>query len=152
MGTVVERKTRFVVLCRMDGCTSQSALEGFSRQMKVLPVFLRESLSCDCGSEMACHQALAKRLQLDSRFCDSRAPWQCGSNENTSGLLRQFLPKGMNLSDVSQSQLNDIHGSSMDGQGKRGAGERLTKRWLKKWPLFHNVSHLIPEATWLVRL
>ena len=108
VGTVVERKTRFVILCRMDGCTSQDALEGFSRQMKVLPAFLRESLTYDRGSEMACHEALSKRLQLDIWFCDPYAPWQRGSNENTNGLLRQFLPKGMDLSDVTQTQLNDI--------------------------------------------
>ena len=65
VGTVVERKTRFVILCRMDGCTAPDALEGFSRQMKLLPAFLRESFTYDRGSEMACHEALAKRLQLD---------------------------------------------------------------------------------------
>ena len=108
VGTVVERKTRFVILCRMDGCTAQDALVGFTRQMKPLPAFLRESLTYDRGSEMACHEALAKRLKLDIWFCDPYAPWQRGSNENTNGLLRQFLPKGTDLSDVSQTQLNDI--------------------------------------------
>ena len=108
VGTVVERKTRFVILCRMDGCTAQDALVGFTRQMKVLPAFLRQSLTYDRGSEMACHEALAKRLQLDIWFCDPYAPWQRGSNENTNGLLRQFLPKGIDLSQVTQTQLNDI--------------------------------------------
>ncbi len=108
VGTVVERKTRFVVLCKMDGCTAQAALEGFTRQMKKLPAFLRESLTYDNGSEMACHAELSKRLKLDIWFCDPHAPWQRGSNENTNGLLRQFLPKGADLSQVSQTQLNDI--------------------------------------------
>ncbi len=108
VGTLVERKTRFVVLCRMDGCTAQDALEGFTRQMKKVPAFLRESLTYDRGSEMACHAQLAKRLKLDIWFADPYAPWQRGSNENTNGLLRQFLPKGMDLSQVSQTQLNDI--------------------------------------------
>lgn len=108
VGTVVERKTRFVILCRMDGCTAQDALVGFTRQLKVLPAFLRQSLTYDRGSEMACHEALAKRLQLDIWFCDPYAPWQRGSNENTNGLLRQFLPKGIDLSQVTQTQLNDI--------------------------------------------
>ncbi|MGK2942974.1 MAG: IS30 family transposase, partial [Immundisolibacter sp.] len=84
------------------------ALVGFTRQMKALPAFLRESLTYDRGSEMACHEALAKRLKLDIWFCDPYAPWQRGSNENTNGLLRQFLPKGIDLSDVTQTQLNDI--------------------------------------------
>ena len=108
VGTVVERKTRFVVLCKMDGCTAQAALEGFTRQMKKLPAFLRESLTYDNGSEMACHAELSRRLNLDIWFCDPHAPWQRGSNENTNGLLRQFLPKGADLSQVSQTQLNDI--------------------------------------------
>jgi IS30 family transposase len=108
VGTLVERKTRFVVLCRMDGCTAQDALEGFTRQMKKLPAFLRESLAYDRGSEMTCHVELAKRLNLDIWFADPHAPWQRGSNENTNGLLRQFLPKGADLSGVTQMQLNDI--------------------------------------------
>lgn len=108
VGTLVERKTRFVVLCKMDGCTAQDALEGFTRQMKKLPAFLRESLTYDRGSEMACHVELSQQLNIDIWFADPHAPWQRGSNENTNGLLRQFLPKGMDLSQISQTQLNDI--------------------------------------------
>ncbi len=108
VGTLVERKTRFVVLCRMDGCTAQDALEGFTRQMKRLPAFLRESLTYDRGTEMTCHVELSKRLNLDIWFADPHAPWQRGSNENTNGLLRQFLPKGIDLSEITQIQLNDI--------------------------------------------
>ena len=108
VGTLVERKTRFVVLCKMEGCTAQAALEGFTRQMKKLPAFLRESLTYDRGSEMACHAELSTRLNLDIWFADPHAPWQRGSNENTNGLLRQFLPKGTDLSQVSQTHLNDI--------------------------------------------
>jgi IS30 family transposase len=108
VGTLVERKTRFVVLCRMDGCTAQDALEGFTRQMKKMPAFLRESLTYDRGTEMTCHVELSKRLNLDIWFADPHAPWQRGSNENTNGLLRKFLPKGMDLSSVTQIQLNDI--------------------------------------------
>ena len=108
VGVLVERKTRFVILCRMDGCTAADALAGFSRQMKKLPAFLRESLTYDRGSELACFEALSKRLKLDIWFCDPHAPWQRGSNENTNGLLRQFLPKGTDLSLASQTLLNDI--------------------------------------------
>ncbi|WP_157378189.1 IS30 family transposase, partial [Burkholderia ubonensis] len=66
------------------------------------------SLTYDRGSEMTCHVELAERLNLDIWFADPYAPWQRGSNENTNGLLRQFLPKGMDLSGVTQMQLNDI--------------------------------------------
>jgi IS30 family transposase len=121
VGTVVERKTRYLVLGKMRGCTADAALEGFTRQMKRLPAALRKSMTYDRGSDplmvceqttagqwMACHPELARRLKIDIRFCDPHAPWQRGSNENTNGLLRQFFPKGTNLSDVSQTELNDV--------------------------------------------
>jgi len=108
VGVLVERKTRFVVLCKMDGCTADDARVGYARQMKKLPAFLRQSMTYDRDSEMACHAQLSKRLKLDIWFCDPHAPWQRGSNENTNGLLRQFLPKGTDLSQVSQTRLNDI--------------------------------------------
>lgn len=94
VGTLVERKTRFFVLCRMDGCTAADVLEGFTRQMKKLPASMRTRLTYDRGTEMACYAELMQRLNLDVRFADPHAPWQRGSNENTNGLLRQFLPKG----------------------------------------------------------
>ncbi|WP_448152199.1 IS30 family transposase [Castellaniella caeni] len=108
VGTLVERKTRFVVLCRMDGCTATDALEGFTRQMRLLPAFLRQSLTYDRGTEMTRYDELARRLHLDIWFADPHAPWQRGSNENTNGLLRQFMPKGIDLSDISQTYLNDV--------------------------------------------
>jgi IS30 family transposase len=98
VGTVVERKTRYLILSKMRGCTADAALEGFTRQMKRLPAALRRSMTYDRGSEMACHPELVRRLKIDIWFCDPHAPWQRGSNENTNGLLRQFFPKGTDLS------------------------------------------------------
>jgi IS30 family transposase len=123
VGTVVERKTRHLILSKMRGCTADAALDGFARQMKRLPAALRKSMTCDRGSEMACHPELARRLKIDIWFCDphqsagkqSPGPfpdpphtWQRGSNENTNGLLRQFFPKGTDLSGISQTELNDV--------------------------------------------
>lgn len=108
VGTLVERKTRFVTLARMEGNGAEAALAGFTRQMKHLPAFLRRSLTYDRGLEMACHPELARRLKIDIWFCDPHAPWQRGSNENTNGLLRQFLPKGADLSVYSQKDLDTI--------------------------------------------
>ena len=123
VGTLAGRRTRFLSLSRMNGKGAEAALEGFSRQMKRLPARLRKSMTCDRGPEMACHPELARRLRIDIRFCDphqsagkqSPGPfpdpphtWQRGSNENTNGLLRQFMPKGTDLSDVSQTWLNDV--------------------------------------------
>ena len=86
----------------------QAALESFSRQMKRLPAALRKSMTYERGSEMACHPELARRLKIDIWFCDPHAPWQRGSNENTNGLLRQFMPKGTDLGNLSQTWLNDV--------------------------------------------
>ncbi len=108
VGTVVERKTRFVVLCKMRGKRAEAVLDSFTRQMKRLPAALRKSMTYDRGSEMACHPELARRLKIDIWFCDPYAPWQRGSNENTNGLLRQFMPKGTDLADLSQTWLNDV--------------------------------------------
>ena len=108
VGTLVERKTRFVVLCKMNGNGADAVLSSFTRQMKRLPAALRKSMTYDRGSEMACHPELARRLKIDIWFCDPHAPWQRGSNENTNGLLRQFMPKGTDLSDASQTWLNDV--------------------------------------------
>jgi len=108
VGTLVERRTRFVLLCKMDGCTAEDALEGFTRQMKRLPRFLLGSLTYDRGTEMTCYQELMRRLNIDLWFADPHAPWQRGSNENTNGLLRQFIPKGADLSKASQEYLNNV--------------------------------------------
>ena len=92
----------------MDGNGAAAALEGFTRQMKHLPAFLRRSLTCDRGVEMTCHPEPARRLKIDIWFCDPHAPWQRGSNENTNGLLRQFLPKGVDLRQFTQRDLDYI--------------------------------------------
>ncbi len=105
----------------MGGCTAQDAPEGFTRQMKKLPAFLRESLTYDRGTEMTCHVELFRRLNLDIWFADPHAPWQLGSKENTNGLLRQFLPKGIDLSAVTQARLNDI-AKLLNGRPRRTLG------------------------------
>jgi IS30 family transposase len=76
VGTQVEHKTRFVVLCKMDGCTAEAALEGFSRQMRKLPAFMHESLAYGRGTEMTCYEELMRRLNIDVWFADPHVPWQ----------------------------------------------------------------------------
>jgi IS30 family transposase len=130
VGTIVERKTRFVILSKMNGCTASAALKGFTRQMKRLPVALRRSMTYDRGSEMACHPELSRRLKIDIWFCDPHAPWQRGSNENTNGLLRQFFPKGTDLSDLSQTALNDV-ARLMNNRPRKTLGWNTPQ---KPWP------------------
>lgn len=93
VGTLVERKTRFVILRKMKDGTAEAALESFTRQMKKVPTLLRESLTYDRGSEMARHEELAKRLNMTIWFADPYSPWQRGSNENKTACCASSYPR-----------------------------------------------------------
>jgi IS30 family transposase len=108
VGTLVERKSRYVLLAKMDGADAEAALEGFTRRMRTLPAGVRKTLTYDQGKEMALHQELARRINIRVYFADPHSPWQRPSNENTNGLIRQYLPKGMDLSGLSQRRLTQI--------------------------------------------
>jgi IS30 family transposase len=94
-----------VKLKRKDSATVVAAL---AQQIGKLPEELRRSLTWDQGKEMARHHGFTMATDMQVYFCDPRSPWQRGSNENTNGLLRQYLPRGTDLSRLSQSQLNAI--------------------------------------------
>jgi IS30 family transposase len=108
VGTLVERTTRLVILARMDGTDATSAREGFTKKLRHVPALLRKTLTYDRGKEMAEHAQLAQRLAIQIFFADPHSPWQRGTNENTNGLLRQYLPKGTDLSGYTQRELNTI--------------------------------------------
>ena len=108
VGTLVERTSRYVMLVKLDGGCAPDVLEGFSRRLKSVPPSLRKTMTYDQGSEMALHETLGARLHMDIFFCDPHSPWQRGSNENANGLIREFLPKGMDLSLVTHQQLTSI--------------------------------------------
>jgi transposase, IS30 family len=108
VGTLVERTTRLVILARMDGTDARSAREGFTKKLRHVPAPLRKTLTDDRGKEMAEHERLAARLAIRVFFADPYSPWQRGTNENTNGLLRQYLPKGTDLSGYTQRELNAI--------------------------------------------
>ncbi|MDH4235779.1 MAG: IS30 family transposase [Nitrospira sp.] len=98
VGTLVERITRLVILARMDGTDARSARQGFTKKLRHVPAPLRKTLTYDRGKEMAEHERLAARLAIRVFCADPYSPWQRGTNENTNGLLRQYLPKGTDLS------------------------------------------------------
>lgn len=108
VGTFVERTSRYVILVQLDNAKAETVRDGFVRELKNVPPELLKSITYDQGREMAEHQHLASTLNLAVYFCDPHAPWQRGSNENTNGLLRQYLPKGSDLNAFSQSDLNAI--------------------------------------------
>lgn len=108
VGTLVERTTLMVALAKMPDGTAQSALEGFSAALSAIPAELRKTFTYDQGREMSKHAQLTERTGVAVYFCDPHSPWQRGLNENTNGLLRQYLPKGSDLSIYTQEQLDDI--------------------------------------------
>jgi transposase, IS30 family len=108
VGTLVERKSRYVVLARMRGTDAEAALDAFTRHFRRIPACVRKTLTYDQGKEMARHEELAQRVRIGVYFADPHSPWQRPSNENANGLIRQYLPKGADLSAVSQATLNAI--------------------------------------------
>lgn len=108
VGVLVDRSTLYVVLARMEGSSALDALEGFAQALMPLPEAARRTLTYDQGKEMALHRALAQRTGVEIYFADPHSPWQRGICENTNGLLRQYLPKGADLSVYSQAQLDAI--------------------------------------------
>ena len=108
VGTLVERKTRFVALVKLPNGTAQATAEGFGTILQRFDVDLRRSLTYDQGREMAQHAKLTENTGITVYFAHPHSPWERGQNENTNGLLRQYLPKGADLSGVSQDELDDI--------------------------------------------
>jgi IS30 family transposase len=123
VGTLVERKTGFVILNKMKSKSALNVREGLELNMKNVPAFLRLSLTYDRGAEMAQHPLLSKNLKLSTYFADPHSPWQRGSNENINGLIRQFLPKGEDLSGYSQIELDHI-GWLLNGRPRKRFGFR----------------------------
>jgi IS30 family transposase len=108
VGTLVERTTLFVTLAKLADGTANSAVAGFSRVLNRIDAQKRLSMTYDQGKEMATHAELSDRTGIKVYFADPHSPWQRGINENTNGLLRQYLPKGADLSLLSQKDLDDI--------------------------------------------
>jgi IS30 family transposase len=108
IATVVERQTRFTKLVKVDGKDTTSVVSALVRQIRMLPVELRRTLTWDRGTEMAGHKNFSIATDVKVYFCDPSSPWQRGTNENTNGLLRQYFPDGSDLSKFTQRHLNQI--------------------------------------------
>jgi len=108
IATLVERHSRYVMLARVKGKDTQTVINALIRQAHKLPRELYKSLTWDRGKEMADHQRFSLATNIKVYFCDPQQPWQRGSNENTNGLLRQYFPKGMDLSNIHQNRLNAV--------------------------------------------
>jgi IS30 family transposase len=130
VGTLVERTTRFVLLLHLGGSRSADTLETAMRTaIQALPDHLRRTITWDQGAEMANHVHFTVATGIPIYFCDPHAPWQRGSNENTNGLLRQYMPKGTDLSKHTPADLRSIQ-DSLNGRprmtlGYRTPGEKM---------------------------
>lgn len=108
IATLVERHTRYVMLAKVANKDTQTVINALIKQAKKLPAELYKSLTWDRGKELADHRRFTLATDIDVYFCDPQSPWQRGSNENTNGLLRQYFPKGTDLSVHSQAHLNKV--------------------------------------------
>jgi len=108
IATLVERHTRYVMLAKVANKDTQTVVSALIKQAKALPSELYKSLTWDRGKELTDHRRFTLATNIDVYFCDPQSPWQRGSNENTNGLLRQYFPKGTDLSVHSQAHLNKV--------------------------------------------
>jgi IS30 family transposase len=108
IATLVERQTNYVMLSRAKSKDTKTVIDALIKQAHKLPRELYKSLTWDRGKEMADHKRFSLNTKIKVYFCDPHSPWQRGSNENMNGLLRQYFPKGMDLSNVHQNRLNAV--------------------------------------------
>ena len=124
IGTLVERQSRYVLLVALRGRTPEHVREALAERVLSLPDQLRRTLTWDQGKEMAEHVRFTVDTGVQVYFCDPHSPWQRGSNENTNGLLRQYFPKGTDLSVHSQAELDAV-AAELNGRPRQTLG------WLK---------------------
>ena len=133
VGTLVERRTRYVMLLALPrGRSAEAVRDALTEHIVRLPVELRRTLTWDRGKEMAEHVRFTVDTGVQVYFCDPHSPWQRGSNENTNGLLRQYFPKGMDLSGLDQAQLDAV-ARELNGRPRQTLG------WLKPSEAFAEV-------------
>jgi IS30 family transposase len=124
IGTLVERSTRYVMLLHLpQGRSAAQVREAMARKIQTLPAALRRSITWDQGKEMSEHHQFRVDTEVEVFFCDPHSPWQRGSNENTNGLLRQYFPKGIDLSNLTEADL-DAAADSLNGR------PRQTLHWM----------------------
>ncbi|MFT7600744.1 MAG: IS30 family transposase [Acidimicrobiales bacterium] len=129
----MERQSRFVQLVGLpDGRTAESVCDALTAAVPNLPEVLWRFLTWDQGKEMVEHQRFTIDTGIDVYFCDPSAPWQRGTNENTNGLLRQYFPKGTDLSQHDQSHLDDV-AAELNGRPRQTLG------WMKPSEAFNQI-------------
>jgi IS30 family transposase len=146
VGTLVERSTRFVLLLHLPGGRDAHLVEQAMRQaITALPAELARTITWDQGKEMAYHAGFTIATGIPVYFCDPHAPWQRGSNENTNGLLRQYLPKGTDLSVHSAGDLARI-AASLNNRPRKTLGFHETIREARRASCAHRLKPPFPRS------
>ena len=123
VGTLVERTTRFTMLLHVKDRSAVAVENSMRRAIRTLPTELRRSITWDQGAEMSTHASFTLATRIPIYFCDPHSPWQRGSNENTNGLLRQYMPKGTDLSKIDRGELRRIQ-RSLNSRPRKTLGYR----------------------------
>jgi transposase, IS30 family len=123
VGTLVDRFTRKTLLVKLNSANAQEVRKAFQARLSPLPPHMRLTLTYDRGTEMACHEQFTAEMGMPVYFCQAYSPWQRGTNENTNGLIRQYLPKGTDLSTASRRDLNHIE-QRLNGRPRRVLGRK----------------------------
>lgn len=108
IGTIVDRKTRFLIIVKINNRKSKTVTHEFEKLLNKQPQYLRKTMTYDNGIEMANHKWLSKKTGMDIYFAHPYSSWERGTNENTNGLIRRFLPKGTNFNNISMEELKNI--------------------------------------------
>lgn len=137
LATLVERTSRFTVLVKVTGKDTAGVVRALTRQVRRLPTHLQRSLTWDRGMEMADHRSFTIATGVQVYFCDPQSPWQRGTNENTNGLLRQYFPKGTDLSIIPQRTLNRV-ADELNGRPRKTLG------FVTPAEVFHQAVALTP--------
>jgi transposase, IS30 family len=143
VGVLVDRFTRMTLLVKLSNTTADHIRRAFQARLRTLPPHMRLSLTYDRGTEMAAHQEFTRRMRMPVFICQAYSPWQRGTNENTNGLLRQYLPKGTDLSVHSRADLTFIE-RRLNGRPRRVLG-RKTPQEVYEFELLKHEQHRLQQ-------